>query len=307
MAVTVASSVYNPVALAVDAKNVYWVDTNDSTGDTTNGAAMKAPISGGNPASPTVISGGHVYPTAIAVNPYGVYWVDGGSNSMYQGGLWWVDNNNGLYQVGTTSQINGVSLASNTTTLYWFDESTTPNPASLLTVAAGSLNTPTSPGTGGGCPIATVLDATTIYWLDTGCFAGSGALYEWSLSLSGTPTRLIPTSPLNGPYSHRIAVDANGVYLFESQSGSILRAPLTPGAPAFLVPSASANGVAVDANNIYWTDGTQNAILYAPLAGGAGTPLVTGQNSPYDIVLDANSIYWTNNANPGSVMKVAKP
>jgi hypothetical protein len=303
--------VANPAALAVDMTNVYWVDSNDASGNTANGGVFKTPISGGNPASPTPLETGQGYPVNIGVSPYGLYWING-SNGTNPGGLWWLNNSGTLFQVSTMSQVVPSAMALNSTTVYWFDATSGSNPEALLSVTAGALATPNNLGNGGGCPIAMVLASSTLYWLDAGCFAGAGTLNKWTNPGTGTPVQLLPnstsSSPLSGPYSHRIAVDTSGVYFFESNSSSIVRAPLTPASPTFLVPSATANGVAVDANYVYWTDPNQGAVLYAPLTG-SGTPakLASGQNTPYDVVLDANNVYWTNNANPGSVMRVAKP
>jgi hypothetical protein len=67
--ITIASAQDNPLNIAVDAKSVYWTNS-DYPGD-----VMTVPLSGG---TPTTLATAQNYPTGIAVDESNVYWTDSG-------------------------------------------------------------------------------------------------------------------------------------------------------------------------------------------------------------------------------------
>ena len=68
--VIIASQQNNPVGVAVDTNNVYWV----TYGDSSNGTVMKAPIAGG---IATPLASTQPYAAQIALDGSSVYWTTG--------------------------------------------------------------------------------------------------------------------------------------------------------------------------------------------------------------------------------------
>ncbi len=314
---TVASQgVSFPVALAVGGTTVYWAEKADATQNFSNGAVKRAAIDAIGPAAPTLIAGSQAYPVAIAVNSSGLYWANAGNGASALGGLMWLPIGGTTPAPLATAYTCPNALILSASSVYWFDCGTMNNTNEpLLTLpVADPAATPTPIGaTRSGCAFAMALSGTNLFWLESGCFLNAGSLNQVTLPDAGSPIDLLPSTTLSGPYSNRIAVDAQGVYYSDDLSGqfgagSIFRAPLGGGTPVTLVPTANANAIAVDAVNIYWTDTALSAVMYAPLATGSpvGT-LASGQTNPYDLVIDSTSVYWTNNSSPGAIVKIAKP
>jgi hypothetical protein len=308
--VTLASSgATNPSAIAVDSTHVYWTNYSDASSTYTNGSVMKALISGGNPASPTLVLGNQTGPSSIGLSN-GIYWGTVGGMSNQDGLLWLPVIDTLPFQVGGNSYTHAVGLQLNATNVYWID-SPGPNQDSLLGAPIDDYTTPVTVVAGGSCAVATAIDSTSFYRLQTGCFANSGMLLKSPLSPLGAGTRMVTGTYLASPYSIRIAV-ANGLVYFGSSlpnlAPSLYTVP-TGGAatPTKLVDGAAPNGVAVDANYVYWTDSVANAVMYAPITGGTGKTLAANQSTPYDIVVDSTRVYWTNYSTSGSIVMVAKP
>jgi hypothetical protein len=74
---TIASSQNYPLAIAVDANNVYWTASGTTANSFADGAVMKAPAAGG---APVTIAAAQAFPYGIAVDGTNVYWANSGSN-----------------------------------------------------------------------------------------------------------------------------------------------------------------------------------------------------------------------------------
>jgi hypothetical protein len=317
------------MSLAVDASFVYWAESQDPSRGASAGSIRRAPIGGGG--TFTLIAGNQPSPSAIAVNASGLLWINLGTGGTLPGGLMYLAPG-AIDPIAVATAYSGPAgpLALSATQVYWFDNTPVLEPGGgsgrgegllSLPLTAQSLTPTATPTvlmtTTVNCVIAMALNATNVFFTQSGCTARSGLVQTATLSPLAGPTSLLPAGTfLNGPYTNnagvfgtaqaRMAVDARNVYFASTDLAEVLQSiPLAGGGPTTLSPTGAPNGVAVDGAYVYWTDVTTvNAI---PIGGGAAITLASGQATPYDIVLDANSVYWTNYASPGTVMKVAKP
>jgi hypothetical protein len=101
-------------------------------------------------------------------------------------------------------------------------------------------------------------------------------------------------SGVNVGYVDFLAVDST--YLYWTAAASIMRIPLTGGAPTTIATGPpDAEGVAVDATYVYWTTYEGGTILRAPLTGGSATTMLSGMGfTPFGIAVDAGAIYFTS-------------
>ncbi|HZU85794.1 MAG TPA: hypothetical protein VE987_22870 [Polyangiaceae bacterium] len=318
-----ASSTNFPYALAVDSSFVYWIEQKDGAQNSNNGSVKKAPISGGS--TFTMLAGSQAAPQGIAVTPAGLFWINAGAGSV-AGGLMFLAAGAASAVPVATAFNQPVAIAASATNVYWIDDTASGSghseavlslpvsPASALTASAA----PAMLANAANCALAMAVNAADVFWIESGCFAGSGRVADTPVSLAGPVAGLLPTGTfLNGPYNNdtavlftaqaRIGLDSNSVYFASTgASAEMLESvPVGGGPVTTLSATAMPNGVTVDANNVYWTD--VSTVMSMPIAGGAATTLATGQNVPYDIVVDATSVYWVNFSSGGGVMKVAKP
>jgi hypothetical protein len=210
---TLASGQAGAVAIAVDARNVYWAtiplfDPTSTPGAV--GAVMKLPISGGNPT--TLASNVNAY--EIAVDAASVYWttlsspgavmkvpIDGGApttlaSGKYQAGdlavdgtyVYWTNGADSAGSpTGSTGSVMRVPIGGGTPSTIASQQA---DPAGIAVNARGVYWTNNLGGTvvvaplGGGAlstlasgqtaPRDIVVDATGVYWANEGTLTGSG-------------------------------------------------------------------------------------------------------------------------------------
>lgn len=97
-------------------------------------------------------------------------------------------------------------------------------------------------------PRALALDATTVYWTNTGLNNAVGSVMQIAKT-GGAPTTL--ATGLSVPSG--IAVDATDVYWVNTTAGTVMRVPKGGGPSKILVSGqVGAHDIAVDGNAVYW-------------------------------------------------------
>jgi len=261
----------NPNGIAVDQDDVVWVDTgSDAIGSVpfTNGYPSGQPTYPIEPEEGGMAVNG---PVAIAVDPSKpgiIYWVDqlsGTVNKMPVGG--------GTITPLATDRSKPVSIAVDSTYVYWIDNGMTSDGSVNKVPIVGGAATPLA--TGQTNPWRLAVDANYVYWT---CKGNPGLVQAVPLG-GGTP--IVIAQGLGGPWG--IAVDPPAI-----------QASDTP--PQF----------------VYWTNYDDNNVKKAPIpstvdagASAAPTLLASGQNNPAAIAVDHKNVYWANQ-DVGTILEVAK-
>jgi hypothetical protein len=302
-----------PIAVAVDAANVYWVDAALGTVD-------EVSICGG--ATKTLVTTSTLGPSTLV--PEGIA-VSGGDVYFTTQDPWNLDSNGGaVWKVpvagGTPTKLEkGLDhpgpIAVTGASMVWIDAWKSPandgdiRQASLdggaMTILAYAQNGPLALTLGGG----------TAVWTLAGTFDSvGGSIEETPMGGGGIVdgTAVAQDMPVG------VAVEGTDVYWVDQgnpnvdNSGSVMKIPLDPkaaGNPVTLVSGGAPQGIAVDAANVYWTDSQTQSVNRVPVAGGTPTTLATKQVGPLVMAIDASNVYWTTMAvgtGQGSIMKMSK-
>jgi hypothetical protein len=279
--VAIASGRVNPWNLAVNATAVYWTETGHTI---PSGVVMSVGLDGG---TPVAIASNQPSAYAIALDGANVYWSNAGTRgapdtilSAPLGG--------GPSTVLATTNLP-FSIAVGGGNVYWVT-----GPA-LKTLA---LQPGASPQTlaMGTSAAAVVVDATNVYWTDSGTQGSSdGSIWKAPLA-GGTPTLLASGQP--NPSA--IAVDGANVYWTNfgapNGSGSVMQVPIGGGTPVTIASELpDPRAIATDGSYVYWLS-TAIGVYKAPVGGGPTTTLAGGLPSiPYawDLAVDDTSVYFT--------------
>jgi len=271
------SSTESAVALAVDATNLYWVNS--------SGSVVKVAISGG---STTTLATGQNSPQAIALDSANVYWTTTDGNvatvpksstgsatpsdvasgqsgilglAISGGNAYWGASGDADYEIRTvpTSGTGAPTLVSafssgpaygvavDSTSVYWTTKS------GLFSAALGGMGDSGAPvtslgGLGGNGVVALAIDSSNAYW---GSFAAGGGTLQKVAKTGGGATQL--ASGQFGP--NGLAVDSSSIY-WTTQAGLVLKLPLSGGSPTTLASvSNGGTGIVVDATTVYWASG----------------------------------------------------
>lgn len=235
----------------------------------------------------------------IVFDPSGqnVYFVDR-NNSVGTMQIWRVPVSGGPGQVVAGGLTWPVSIAVDSSNLYWTDIDTS-------SVMAQSLTTGTrrTLATGQYFPMDIVVrDSTTVYW--TACAVSNGTQCAvWSLPVSGgSPTNLYP---LNGGGNPSLALMVPNLYVTSQGLRQVISLAIAPGGSTSTVDSTSMDfgGVDAKAGRIAWfafetASGSFNGVVKGMTVGGSPRTVGLGQ-APYAVAVDATHAYWVTNASAG--------
>jgi hypothetical protein len=236
------------------------------------GTVVSLPVAGG---TPTTIASGRHQPSGLAVDAESVYWLDYGT--MTGTGANATYNNDGAVLKAPLAGGSVVTLASSL-------------PA----------------------PFNIAIDASSVYWVDSGMTADDGAVLSVPIG-GGAIATLVSgqESPLG------IWVDATNVYwtnggtfngttnLYD-KDGSVVQAPIAGGAPVTIASNQDSPGFVIsDETRVYWTnegnlDSSGNvvaksgSVVEAPIGGGTPVTLATTQDWASGLVLSGGSLVWAD-------------
>ncbi len=267
--VVLATGAQGAQAIAVDATNVYWGRTPDTSSQgpsPAEGAVLQCAKCGCD--HPTVLASNEPNIGGLAVDATSVYWTNGDVMKVPIGG--------GEAIALVVAQTAG-PIAVDATSVYWAD-------VRGLMKAAITGGSPTMLVSMVGVGFV-ALDAANVY------FTAGSAIFKVPLDGGAPPTSLAMASNTVG-----FAVDATNVYWLEF-GAALKKVPIGGGAATTLAIGLTNPGfyaLALDSTSVYFTgDMAVNAI---PIGGGAPMTLFASDSSaaPFGVAVDATSVYWTN-------------
>ena len=242
-----AGDPHSPVAVAVDATNVYWIS---------GGAVHQAPISGG---STITLASGLNYPFSLVVRGTHVYWADAAKGTVNE-----VPVGGGPVTALASGQSYPGSVAAGSTHVYWISGGAVKE----VPVGGGSVTTLVSGQNG---PNSVAVDSTYVYWTD---------------SVSGTVNRVpigggsVTTLATGQKLPHSVAVHGTHVYWanydsFDGGTGTVNEVPVGGGTVTTLAGDQSEPwSVAADDRNVYWVNVSDTgSVRKVPIGGGPVTIL----------------------------------
>jgi hypothetical protein len=161
---TLASGVPDPLGIAVDSANVYWVNagtTSSVDGRATrtwngDGSVMKVPIGGG---TPTVLASGLSGPYGIAIDGTSVYWTNVGDGTVMKVGL-----DGGAPLVLASAQYDPMGIAVDATSVYWTVDWVPPGGCGAVMTAPVDGGPTLLLAPDPGAPLGLAVDTTSVYW-----------------------------------------------------------------------------------------------------------------------------------------------
>jgi hypothetical protein len=278
--VALATGVYSPQAIALDATNVYWTTSKGLAGaglvgdaSLASGSIERVPRGGG---SVSEVVAGLSSPVDLALSNttlfYSVAAAAGGALDSYTLG------DLATVEVATASAPE-LPMVAYENTLYW--ATATASALTVLSVGAtgGAITTVVSEPEPYQ-PVALATDGSSVFVLAT----ESGSSYLLSGTIGGTgKATLLWHSAVT---ASSLAVYGSTLYWSVANTaddgGEILTMDATPGTPAILAEHIdNAGALAVAANTIYFlSNAADGALLSVSTGGGAVTTLAAGLDYP---------------------------
>ena len=298
----------HPIAIAVDAANVYWIDD-------TLGTVNEVPLCGG--ATTTLVETSTLGSKTLV--PDGLA-VAGGEVYFTTHDFWNPDPNGNVWRVseagGTPARlVDDLALPGpivvSADGLLWIDSWQTTEGRVMRSALDGTGITVLA--TSQNEPLALASSADKAVWSVLGGYQSvGGAIFQTPMGGGMVDGFVVG---LNTPLALSVR-DANVYWADEGDlkvenSGRVMKAPLDPNASkaTTLVSGGRPQGIAVDAANVYWTDSASQSVQRVPIAGGAPTTIAKGQVGPLAVTVDDSNVYWVTIAEGkgvGTIMKLAK-
>ena len=300
--VAVACSQLQPIALAVDSTNVYWVNE--------GGSIVKAPLAGG---PPITLASGQPNPQAIAIDSTNVYWVTNVTGVAQNAVLKMPLHGGAISTLATGLDPRGIAV--DTTSVYWTDGTRGGGRVWKVPISGvpdGGSPTLIATAKRPAGPTSILVDSSSVYWTEVPT-SGAGTVLKAPLD-GGTAQTLA-----SGQFPIAMAVDGTSLYWTNEWGGggSVTKVPVSGGTPVTIATGILPSGIAVDSTGVYWGDTSAGTVNVIPLDGGASTPIVrpilsvggtSNCGGPVAVAVDSTSVYWTfQNGYPsvaGQVMKM---
>jgi hypothetical protein len=209
-----------PMGLAIDATNLYWVDDGAGT-------VMANPLAGG-PA--VTLASGQTTPSRIAVDRTNVYWTNDVPGTVMK-----MPIAGGTPIALATGQNQPYPLTVDATNVYYGTQTSLMkvplDGGGPVTLASGVL------------PIGVAVDSSFAY------FTSGASVMRVPLAGGTTVTLATGANPMF------IVLDGTNVYWADDNAGTVMKAPVAGGSATTLASGAGeAFGIAVDATSVYWAD-----------------------------------------------------
>lgn len=283
--VVLATGQVRPSAIAVDARNVYWLDEN------VVGGVYSVPKTGG---AITTLFSGDVQGRRIAVDESNVYFIQGTHiDAVPVGG--------GAPRVVTNTAGTLGVLAITSSYVYWFDLA---NPDDGGIADQGAYRAPLA----GGAPEAIGLPPGSYFAAggSADLVSADDALYGSLLSsVIRIPHYGGPATAVVGDGLERgLTVDDSNVYYSTGNTVDVVGK--AGGSPAHFIAADNAVGLANDHDHVFLTDSTPDGrVLEISKADASVKVLVDHQDSPSAIAVDEDAVYFAN-IDEGSIVRVSK-
>jgi hypothetical protein len=311
--VVIASGQVNPLALALTADQVFWIDrgTFDATGKPRSDGSVKATsISGGQPHT---LATAQASPHDVALDAATrfVYWTNASGGQLMAAAF---DAPKAIALLDKLAQPEGLALDDHA--LYWTDLITGEVRGGTLSI---SKSTPTlKPDIDAlpAAPTGTSPRRIAAAGKDLVCWTYEGKLATATGVVACKDSMQTVVIAKDQRTPRAIAVDGQGasavVYFasFDAAGGiyKVARTAVGFDAPEAITPGGEAfpNGLAVDKGSVYWTSRSEGTVKR--FAGGVIETLATGQNNPGAIAVKSGVVYWIDEGTPdqpdGAIMKL---
>lgn len=275
-----ASALFEPRGIAIDAYDVYWNDNRGNyNGYTSTGGLKKVTLSGGG----VVSLGVNGWPLMTS-DTSNLYFVDPSSSQITK-----VNKSNGVKTVllaGGAGRI-AYDIAVDSNNVYWYET----GQLNKMSINGGTI---TTLATGSSYSNGIAIDDSYVYWIDYAT-GGTGALKK--IGINGGPVTTLTTITYAPSTSRAVAVDSNYVY-WVAQTYSIGSTAKTniskiskDGGTVTVLTNADVGGanIVVDSSYVYW-----GGINLYKIGTSGGTVTVLSSVAPSSIAVDSTSVYWTS-------------
>jgi hypothetical protein len=272
----------SPVALAVDATNVYWANGSGSNN------IRSCAIGGCNQTPTTVLANLQHSPFDIAIDSKNAYY----PNFYTIGKCALSGCDGGTDLVSGNSALTGANaIATDGTNTYWGSSGN----STLYSCNVGGCNNVPTKLTNANVANAIIAVGSTLYFAN-----------NFEIDTCATTGCTSPTTFASGQ-TNRLASDGTNVYWADDSANQVFSCAVggCNQKPTVMASNQyQAYAVATDGTNVYWT--TLAGLIMKCSISNCSTPmqLQSNQSHPIAIAVDATSVYWINSQGNGEIQKL---